>query len=147
MAEAHLEMDDGSTLPLIRICHTADGDRALHAGSYRLQRGADLSDQSPRCLRACQRPGEMGNRGAGPLTRWKMAKERWLYEAACTRLRAMVINGADITCTSRFQARNVLKTSKYICFYRITFSIFNVSGLCSVFANHHLVVMSCSNWT
>lgn len=47
MAEAHLEMDDGSTLPLIRICHTADGDRALHAGSYWLQRGAGLSDQSP----------------------------------------------------------------------------------------------------
>lgn len=76
MAEAHLEMDDGSTLPLIRICHTADGDRAQHAGSYRLQRGADLSGQSPRCLRACQRPGEMKKRGAGPLRQVKMAKKR-----------------------------------------------------------------------
>lgn len=76
MAEAHLEMDDGSTLLLIRICHTADGDRVLHADSYRLQRGADPSGQSPCCLRVCQCPGEMKKRGAGPLRQGKMARKR-----------------------------------------------------------------------
>lgn len=100
MAEAHLEMDDGSTLLLIRTCHTADGDRALHAGSYRLQRGADLSDQSPRCLRACQRPGEMKNCGAGPLTQLKMAKETWRYEAVCTRLKGIKL-GINVQVNSR----------------------------------------------
>lgn len=98
MAEAHLEMDDGSTLPLIRICHTADGDRALHAGSYRLQRGADLSGQSPRCLRACQRPGEMKKRGATKAS--ENGKERW---KECARVKAMLIEIADIKWKSTFR--------------------------------------------
>lgn len=97
MAEAHLEMDDGSTLPLIRICHTADGDRALHAGSYWLQRGAGLSDQSPRCLRACQRPEEMENRATGPLIQLKMANETWRLRRVCYRVKEREkVEGADI---------------------------------------------------
>lgn len=50
MAEAHLEMDDGSTLPLISVCHAADKDRALPAGCYRLERGAELSNKIPSSL-------------------------------------------------------------------------------------------------
>lgn len=38
MAEAHLEMDDGRTLPLISLCHTADRVRTLLASCYRLER-------------------------------------------------------------------------------------------------------------
>lgn len=43
MTEAHLEMDDGRTLPLISLCHTADRVRTLPASCYRLERGAEGS--------------------------------------------------------------------------------------------------------
>lgn len=55
MAEAHLEMDDGRTLPLISLCHTADRVRTLLASCYRLEREsrAELSIHISSFLLVC----------------------------------------------------------------------------------------------
>lgn len=100
MAEAHLEMDDGSTLPLIRICHTADGDRALHAGSYRLQRGSrPVWPESP--LLKGLPESRRNEKARGWATKAsENGKETW---KACARVKAMLREIADIKCKSKFQ--------------------------------------------